>query len=31
VKDGGAIGERDAFDAQVPVLPGFEKIRSFAF
>jgi len=31
VKDGSAIGERDAFDAQVPVLPGFEKIRSFAF
>jgi protein-L-isoaspartate(D-aspartate) O-methyltransferase len=31
LKDGGAISERDAFDAQVPVLPGFEKIRSFAF
>jgi protein-L-isoaspartate(D-aspartate) O-methyltransferase len=27
----GAIGERDAFDAQVPVLPGFEKPRSFVF
>lgn len=31
VKDDGAIGERDAFDAHVPVLPGFEKARSFAF
>jgi protein-L-isoaspartate(D-aspartate) O-methyltransferase len=31
VNDDGAIGERDAFDAQVPVLPGFEKARSFAF
>ncbi len=31
LKEGGAVGERDAFDAQVPVLPGFEKIRSFAF
>jgi protein-L-isoaspartate(D-aspartate) O-methyltransferase len=27
----GAIGERSAFDATVPVLPGFEKSRSFAF
>ena len=31
LKDDGAIGERDAFDAQVPVLPGFEKSRSFTF
>ena len=31
VKDDGVIGERDAFDAHVPVLPGFEKARSFAF
>jgi len=31
LKEGGAVGERDAFDAQVPVLPGFEKTRSFAF
>jgi protein-L-isoaspartate(D-aspartate) O-methyltransferase len=31
LKEGGAVGERDAFDAQVPVLPGFEKIHSFAF
>jgi protein-L-isoaspartate(D-aspartate) O-methyltransferase len=31
VKEGSAIGERDAFDAQLPVLPGFEKVRSFAF
>jgi protein-L-isoaspartate(D-aspartate) O-methyltransferase len=31
LKEGGAVGERDAFDAQVPILPGFEKIRSFAF
>jgi len=31
LKEGGAVGERDAFDAQVPVLPGFEKVRSFAF
>jgi len=30
VKHDGAIGERSAFDAQVPVLPGFEKIMSFA-
>ena len=27
----GAIGERNAFEAQVPVLPGFEKPRSFVF
>ncbi len=26
-----ATGERGAFDATVPVLPGFEKSRSFAF
>jgi protein-L-isoaspartate(D-aspartate) O-methyltransferase len=26
-----AISERSTFDAQVPVLPGFEKSRSFAF
>ena len=31
LKEGGAVGEREAFDAQVPVLPGFEKRRSFAF
>lgn len=31
LKEAGSVGERDAFDAQVPVLPGFEKIRSFAF
>jgi protein-L-isoaspartate(D-aspartate) O-methyltransferase len=31
LKEGGTVGERDAFDAQVPVLPGFEKTRSFAF
>jgi len=31
LREGGAVGEREAFDAQVPVLPGFEKIRSFAF
>ena len=27
----GAIGERNAFDAQVPVLPGFERARVFEF
>jgi protein-L-isoaspartate(D-aspartate) O-methyltransferase len=27
----GAIGERSAFDATVPVLPGFERSPSFAF
>jgi protein-L-isoaspartate(D-aspartate) O-methyltransferase len=27
----GAIGERKAFDAQLPVLPGFEKPKSFVF
>ncbi|MEA2825492.1 MAG: protein-L-isoaspartate(D-aspartate) O-methyltransferase [Alphaproteobacteria bacterium] len=31
VNDDGAVGNRSAFDAQVPVLPGFEKRRSFAF
>jgi protein-L-isoaspartate(D-aspartate) O-methyltransferase len=31
LKHEGAIGERSAFDATVPILPGFEKIRSFAF
>jgi len=31
LKHDGAIGERSAFDAQVPVLPGFEKARSFVF
>jgi protein-L-isoaspartate(D-aspartate) O-methyltransferase len=31
VKNDGAVGERGAFDAQLPVLPGFEKTRSFAF
>ena len=30
VKHDGAIGERSAFDAQLPVLAGFEKILSFA-
>jgi len=28
---GGAIGERCAFDALLPVLPGFEKPRTFVF
>jgi protein-L-isoaspartate(D-aspartate) O-methyltransferase len=31
LKHDGATGERDAFDATVPVLPGFEQSRSFAF
>jgi len=31
LKHDGAVGERSAFDATVPVLPGFEKSRSFAF
>jgi len=31
LKHDGATGERDAFDATVPVLPGFEQNRSFAF
>ena len=31
VKHSGAIGERDAFDAWLPVLPGFEKPRGFTF
>lgn len=31
LKHEGAIGERSAFDAAVPVLPGFERRRSFAF
>ena len=31
VNDDGAIGNRSAFDAQVPVLPGFEKLPSFVF
>jgi protein-L-isoaspartate(D-aspartate) O-methyltransferase len=31
LKEDGAIGERSAFDADLPVLPGFEKARSFAF
>lgn len=30
-KHEGAVGERSAFDAVLPVLPGFEKRRSFAF
>jgi protein-L-isoaspartate(D-aspartate) O-methyltransferase len=30
VKHDGAIGERSAFDAQLPVLPGFEKSLSFS-
>jgi protein-L-isoaspartate(D-aspartate) O-methyltransferase len=31
VKNDGAIGERSAFDAHLPVLPGFENSRSFTF
>ncbi len=31
LKHDGAVGERSAFDATVPVLPGFEKSHSFAF
>jgi protein-L-isoaspartate(D-aspartate) O-methyltransferase len=31
VKDDGAVGNRTAFDAKVPVLPGFEKIPCFVF
>ena len=31
VKHDGAIGERDAFDAQLPVLPGLAKAREFVF
>jgi len=31
LKNEDAIGERSTFDAQAPVLPGFEKARSFAF
>ncbi len=31
VRHGRAIGERSAFDADVPVLPGFEKPSSFVF
>jgi protein-L-isoaspartate(D-aspartate) O-methyltransferase len=31
VNDEGAVGNRSAFDAQVPVLPGFEKRPSFVF
>lgn len=31
LKHGVAIGERDAFDAWLPVLPGFEKPRGFTF
>jgi len=31
VKHGSAIGERDAFDAWLPVLPGFEKPQAFVF
>ncbi len=31
VKHGTAIGEREAFDAWIPVLPGFEKSRGFRF
>jgi len=31
VKHDGAIGGRSAFDARVPVLPGFERPRSFVF
>src|SRR5258706_7443062 len=31
INDDGALGNRSAFDAQVPVLPGFEKRPSFVF
>lgn len=31
LKEDGAIGERNAFDADLPVLPGFERVKSFAF
>ena len=31
VKHDGAVGERGAFDAQLPVLPGFEKQHEFVF
>jgi protein-L-isoaspartate(D-aspartate) O-methyltransferase len=31
MKHGTAIGEREAFDAWLPVLPGFEKARGFIF
>jgi protein-L-isoaspartate(D-aspartate) O-methyltransferase len=31
LKEDGAISERSTFDADLPVLPGFEKERSFAF
>jgi protein-L-isoaspartate(D-aspartate) O-methyltransferase len=31
INDEGAVGNRSAFDAQVPVLPGFEKRPSFVF
>jgi protein-L-isoaspartate(D-aspartate) O-methyltransferase len=31
LKDEGAISERSTFDADLPVLPGFERARSFAF
>lgn len=31
LKHDGAVGERTAFDAHLPVLPGFEKSRSFSF
>jgi len=31
LKNDHAVSERSAFDAQVPVLPGFEAIRTFAF
>ena len=31
LKEDGAISERSTFDADLPVLPGFERARSFAF
>ena len=31
LKDVGAISERSTFDADLPVLPGFERARSFTF
>jgi protein-L-isoaspartate(D-aspartate) O-methyltransferase len=31
VRKGGALSRRVAFDATVPVLPGFERVKSFVF
>ena len=30
-RDGGAVGRRELFDAQPPLLPGFEPEPSFVF